>query len=121
MSSAIRILGIIMLTLSVFACDRSSRMVQRGEVVNLYSNCLSATDQDLFLPFETASGLKVNIISKPNYQVLDRILSLGEDSTNADVLLLRGRCLSESGQTVRHAGYPAQQQFAPCHSGSPAG
>ncbi len=90
MSSAIRILGIIMLTLSVFACDRSSRMVQRGEVVNLYSNCLSATDQDLFLPFETASGLKVNIISKPNYQVLDRILSLGEDSTNADVLLLRG-------------------------------
>lgn len=90
MSSAIRILSIIILTLSVFACDRSPRTVQRGEVVNLYSNCLSATDRDLFVPFERTSGLKVNIISKPNYQVLNRIRALGEDSTNADILLLQG-------------------------------
>lgn len=55
----------------------------------MYSNCLSASDQALFKPFETASGLKVNIISEADAQLFERIRKLESDSTNADVLLLR--------------------------------
>jgi len=100
MSSAIRYCIAILLMFSMAACDTAPRRVARGEVVNLYSNCLSTSDQALFAPFETASGLKVNIISEPDDQIFDRIEKLESDSTNADVLLLRGiENLYQAGQT----------------------
>lgn len=91
MSSVIQFSGtVLILLLSLFACESPTRTVEQGDVVNLYSNQLSATDQDLFAAFESASGLKVNIISRPGGKILERINTLGDDSTNADVLVLKG-------------------------------
>ena len=91
MSSVINFLGaaLILLT-SLAACEPPVREVERGDVVNLYSNQLSASDQELFAPFERASGLKVNIIFRPGGKIIERINELGDDSTNADILLLQG-------------------------------
>jgi len=72
------------------ACDTSPRTVKRGEVVNLYSNALTASDQALFTPFEQASGIRVNIINDAGENILARIRQHQGDSLNADVLLLEG-------------------------------
>ena len=90
MSSAIPYFLSVLLLFFLAACDPTPRQVVRGEVVNLYSNCLTASDKALFTPFETASGLKVNIISEADTPLFERIRRQGNDSTNADVLILRG-------------------------------
>jgi len=72
------------------ACDSSERTIERGDVVNLYSNTLTSSDQQLFEPFEKASGLRVNIIFGMGEELVKRASARKHDSTNADLLLLRG-------------------------------
>jgi len=72
------------------ACEPTARTVEQGEVVNLYSNAIWVDDQSLFSAYENTSGVRVNIISESGDQLLERMVRLKGDSTNADVILFKG-------------------------------
>lgn len=74
----------------MFACDSSTREVQRGDVVNIFSNTLTSADRSLFTAFERASGIKVNIISESASQLINRMIQQQQDSSLADLILLEG-------------------------------
>lgn len=74
----------------MFACDSSTREVQRGEVVNVFSNTLTSADKALFTAFERASGIKVNIISETANRLMNRLIQQQQDSMLADLILLEG-------------------------------
>ncbi|WPP53614.1 extracellular solute-binding protein [Catalinimonas niigatensis] len=80
----------IFLISSMFACDSSTHEVQRGEVINVYSNTLTSTDKALFTTFERASGIKVNIISETANLLMNRLIQQQQDSMLADLILLEG-------------------------------
>jgi iron(III) transport system substrate-binding protein len=81
---------LIFLVGAMYACDSSTREVQRGEVVILYSNILTSADQSLFTAFERASGVKVNIINETAPRLINRLIQQQQDSMQADLILLEG-------------------------------
>ncbi len=78
----------IFLVCILFACDSPVRQVEEGEVVNIYSNTLSAADQPLFSNFERSSGIKVNIINDTGDRIISRLAE--QDSMLADLIVLEG-------------------------------
>lgn len=80
----------IFLITGMFACDPPTREVQRGEVVNIFSNTLTSADRQLFAAFERSSGIKVNIFNETASQLIDRLIQQQQDSMLADLILLEG-------------------------------
>lgn len=80
----------VFLLLFISACDSSTREVQRGEVVNIFSNALKASDRSLFYPFERSSGVRVNIIYESGNRIIQRLMQQQQDSVLADLVLLEG-------------------------------
>lgn len=63
--------------------------MERGEVVNVYSDFLRADDEVLFDAFEQQTGLRVNLIIAKAEHIWNR-LEDAPDSTTADLFMLKG-------------------------------
>jgi iron(III) transport system substrate-binding protein len=66
---------------------RQDKVQEIDQVVTLYSYRFLTADQELFQQFEQATGIKVNVVTAPPKDLIDRLVTEGGDSP-ADLIII---------------------------------